>query len=301
MPLLVKSEPPQSELATRRPRDTRRAGGRRDKSRMAAWAAVVAFGGFGLLPVYWLLVTSLTPSDQTFAYPPSLLPPELTLENFRRLFEDPILLRYLVNSVVVSVITAVLSVLVASYMAFAFSKYRFRGRRALMAFVLSSQLFPQALLLITLYALFNAYGLLNTYAALVLSFTTFTLPLCVWMLKGFFDTIDDTLIEAARIDRASRWRILHSIVLPMSAPGLVAAGLFAFIRGWNDFIFALTLVSEEQQTLPPGLVNSFVGEARSEWAPLMAASIVTSVPVVIAFIALQRHLVGGISAGATKG
>lgn len=301
MPLLVKSEPAQSELADRRPRDTRRARGGRDKSRVAAWSVVVAFGGFGLLPVYWLLVTSVTPSDQTFAYPPSLLPSELTVENFQRLFEDPILLRYLVNSVVVSVITAVLSVMVASYMAFSFSKYRYRGRRALMAFVLSSQLFPQALLLITLYALFNAYGLLNTYAALVLSFTTFTLPLCVWMLKGFFDTIDDALIEAARIDRASRWRILHSIVLPISAPGLVAAGLFAFIRGWNDFIFALTLVSEEQQTLPPGLVNSFVGEARSEWAPLMAASIVTSVPVVIAFIALQRHLVSGISAGATKG
>ena len=301
MPLLVKSEPAQSERAGARTHGTGRTRGHRDKSQIAAWGVVVAFGGFGLLPVYWLLVTSLTPSDQTFAYPPSLIPHDLTLENFQRLFEDPVLLRYLVNSVVVSVITAVLSVMVAAYMAFAFSKYRFRGRRALMAFVLSSQLFPQALLLIALYALFNAYGLLNTYGALVLSFTTFTLPLCVWMLKGFFDTIDDALIEAARIDRASRWRILHSIVLPISAPGLVAAGLFAFIRGWNDFIFALTLVSEDQQTLPPGLVNSFVGEARAEWAPLMAASLVTSIPVAVAFIALQRHLVSGISAGATKG
>ena len=98
--------------------------------------------------------------------------------------------------------------------------------------------------------MFAAIGLLNTYLALILSFTTFTLPLCVWMLKGFFDTIDDSLIEAAQVDGASRMRIIHSIVLPISAPGLVAAGLFAFIRGWNDFIFALTLAGPERQTLP---------------------------------------------------
>ena len=282
-----------------RPRRTSRRRGR--SSRISAWLVVVAFGGFGLLPIYWMLATSLTPTALTFSYPPSLFPSELTLDNFRRLTDNPQLVRYLLNSVIVSVITAVLGVIVASYMAYAFSKFRFRGRRGLMSLVLSSQLFPQSLLLITLYAVFSAYNLLNTYAALVLSFTTFTLPLCVWMLKGFFDTIDDSLIEAAKIDRASRVRIIHSIILPISAPGLVAAGLFAFIRGWNDFIFALTLAGPDKQTLPPGLVNTFVGEASAEWAPLMAASLVASLPVVIAFIALQRYLVGGIAAGAVKG
>ncbi len=275
--------------------------GRGHAGRRAAWVVVVLFGGFGLLPVYWLLATSLTPTAQTFAYPPAVFPTTITFDAFAQLASNPQLLRNLVNSVVVSVITAVLSVVVASYMAYAFSKFRFRGRKALMSFVLSSQLFPQSLLLITLYALFAAYGLLDTYLAVILSFTTFTLPLCVWMLKGFFDTIDDSLIEAAKVDRASRLRIIHSIVLPISAPGLVAAALFAFIRGWNDFIFALTLTGPDKQTLPPGLVNAFVGEASVQWAPLMAASLVTSLPVVIAFIALQRHLVGGISAGSVKG
>lgn len=282
--------------------DPRRASRRRGRSsRISAWLVVVAFGGFALLPIYWMLATSLTPTARTFSYPPSIFPSEFTLDNFRRLTDNPQLVRYLLNSVIVSVITAVLGVIFASYMAYAFSKFRFRGRRGLMSLVLSSQLFPQSLLLITLYAVFSAYDLLNTYAALVLSFTTFTLPLCVWMLKGFFDTIDDSLIEAAKIDRASRVRIIHSIVLPISAPGLVAAGLFAFIRGWNDFIFALTLAGPDKQTLPPGLVNTFVGEASAEWAPLMAASLVASLPVVIAFIALQRYLVGGIAAGAVKG
>jgi multiple sugar transport system permease protein len=270
-------------------------------SRTAAWITVVVLGGFGLVPVYWILLTAFTPQELTFQYPPTLFPSEFTLANFTGLASEPRLLRYLANSLIVSIITAALSVLVSAYMGYAFSKYRFRGRRSLMYFVLSSQMFPQALLLITLYALFSAYRLLDTYTALVLSFTTFTLPLCVWMLKGFFDTIPDSLIEAARVDGASRLRTIHSIVLPLSAPGLIAAGLFAFIRGWSDFIFAFTLTGEGRRTLPPGLVNNYLGEATAAWSELMAASLLASLPVAVIFIALQRFLVGGITAGAVKG
>ena len=236
-----------------------------------------------------------------FSYPPRLFPSTVTLDAYRAILENDALFGYLKNSVVVSVITALLSVVVSAYMGYSFSKFRYRGRRSLMYLVLSSQMFPQALLLVTLYTVFSAYGLLNTYTALVLSFTTFTLPLCVWMLKGFFDTIPDELIEAARVDGAPRLRIIHSIVLPLAAPGLVAAGLFAFVRGWNDFIFALTLAGPDKQTLPPGLVNTFVGEAATAWPELMAASLVVSLPVAVAFIVLQRFLVGGLTAGAVKG
>lgn len=269
--------------------------------RVAAWAAVIVCGGFALLPVYWLLATSLTPRDQVFSYPPKLFPTQITFDAYVALTSNPQLFTYLQNSVIVSVITAVLSVIVSAYMGYSFSKFRYRGRRQLMYFVLASQMFPQALLLVTLYSVFSAYGLLNTYTALVLSFTTFTLPLCVWMLKGFFDTIPDELIEAARVDGASRLRTIHSIVLPLAAPGLVAAGLFAFVRGWNDFIFALTLAGPDKQTLPPGLVNTYVGEAATAWPELMAASLVVSLPVAVAFMLLQRYLVSGMTAGAVKG
>jgi multiple sugar transport system permease protein len=269
--------------------------------RIAAWTTIVVFGAFALLPVYWMLATALTPDSQVFAYPPSFFPADVTVEHFAALAGNPQLFDYLVNSAIVSLVTAVLSVVVSAYMAYSFSKYRYRGRRSLMYLVLSSQMFPQALLLVTLYAVFDAYDLLNTYTALVLSFTTFTLPLCVWMLKGFFDTIPDSLIEAARIDGASQPRIIHSVIVPLSGPGLVAAGLFAFVRGWNDFIFALTLAGPDKQTLPPGLANTYLGEAQTAWPELMAASLVVSLPVVIAFIALQRFLVGGITAGAVKG
>ncbi|WP_433675366.1 carbohydrate ABC transporter permease [Microbacterium gorillae] len=290
-------------MSTATPRQ-RRANPLRSESRgvrISAWIAVIICGGFALLPIYWLLATSLTPRTEVFAFPPRLWPSEISFEAYASLVNNPTLFTYLGNSVIVSVVTAVLSVLVSAYMGYSFSKFRYRGRRSLMYFVLASQMFPQALLLVTLYTVFAAYNLLNTYTALVLSFTTFTLPLCVWMLKGFFDTIPDELIEAARVDGASRLRIIHSIILPLSAPGLIAAGLFAFVRGWNDFVFALTLAGPDKQTLPPGLVNTYIGEASTAWPELMAASLVVSLPVAIAFIALQRFLVGGMTAGAVKG
>jgi multiple sugar transport system permease protein len=295
-PVLAAQEEVEAKPRRRSPLDRERPG-----VRVAAWVTIIAFGGFALLPVYWMLVTALTPDGKVFAYPPSLFPTDVTFEHFASLAGNSQLFDYLVNSAIVSGVTAVLSVVVSAYMAYSFSKYRYRGRRSLMYLVLSSQMFPQALLLVTLYAVFDAYDLLNTYTALVLSFTTFTLPLCVWMLKGFFDTIPDSLIEAARIDGASQLRIIHSVIVPLSGPGLVAAGLFAFVRGWNDFIFALTLAGPEKLTLPPGLANTYLGEAQTAWPELMAASLVVSLPVVIAFIALQRFLVGGITAGAVKG
>jgi multiple sugar transport system permease protein len=276
---------------------------RRDirRTKVVARLTVFAVATFAFGPVYWLLATALTPDDQVFAFPPRPFPAEPTLDNFVSLGERTVLGNYVLNSVVVASLTAVLSLAAASYMAWSFSRFRYRGRTSLMYLVLASQMFPQAVLLVTLYAVFSVYGLLNTYLALVLAFSTFTLPLCVWMLKGFFDTIPTSLIEAATIDGASRWRVLHSIVLPLSAPGLLAAGLFAFMRGWNDFIFALTLAGPDRQTLPPGLVNTYLGEFQTAWPELMAASLVVSLPVVVAFTALQRYLVGGLAAGAVKG
>lgn len=265
------------------------------------WGLLIVIAAFGLLPMYWLLASSVTPDNDAFATGFHPVPTHLTLSHFRAFFNDPALVRYLVNSVVVSLLTAGFSVLVSAYTAYSFSKFRYRGRTTLMSTVLVGQLFPQSLLLLTLYVMMQRLGLLDTYWALVLSYTTFTLPLCVFMLKGFFDAVPTELIEAAKVDGARQRTIIHRVLLPVMAPGLVAAGLFAFVRAWNDFLFALTLTSQDKQTLPPGLVRAFINESQANWPDLMAASLVVSLPVVIAFVLLQRHLVAGLAAGAVKG
>jgi len=261
--------------------------------------AVIAF--FGFFPIYWMLLTSLTPDAEVFAFPPRFLPGSVTLEHYANFFGNGELLRYMLNSVIVASATTVGSLVVSTYAAYSFSKFRYRGRRSLMYVVLSSQMLPTALLLITLYLMFDRLGLLNTYLALILSFTTFTLPLCVWLLKGYFDNIPTELIEAAKVDGAKQWTIIHRVLLPVATPGLVAAGLFAFIKGWNDFVLALTLAGPAQRTLPPGLVLTYLGEFQAAWADLMAASLIVSLPVIAAFMVVQRYLIAGLTSGAVKG
>ncbi len=270
-----------------------------DRLLLAGSFAVVAV--FGFFPIYWMLVTSLTPTDSVFQFPPKFFPTRLTLEHYRQFFDNPELLRYFKNSLIVSVATAVGSLVISSYAAYSFSKFRYAGRRALMFLILSAQMFPQALLLIALYLMFDELGLLYSYWAMILAFTTFTLPLCIWMLKSYFDTIPTDLIEAAKVDGANQLQIIHRIMLPIAAPAMVSTGLFAFIRGWNDFIYALTLAGPQKLTLPPGLVLHYIGEFQTSWPALMASSFVVSLPIVVAFLFMQRYIAGGLAAGAVKG
>lgn len=282
---------------------THRIGGQRERvvRTILLYLALAIAAIFAFFPIYWMAATSLRPNSEVFAFPPALVPRTFTLEHYANFFANPQLLRFLGNSLLIASVTAVASLVVSTYAAYAFSKFRFTGRRSLMFLVLSAQMFPQALLLITLYLMFARLNLLNTYLVLVLSFTTFTLPLCIWMLKGYFDQIPTDLIEAAKVDGANQLQIIHRVLLPVTRPALVATGLFAFMRGWNDFIYALTLVGKDKQTLPPGLVLTYVGEFQSQWADMMAASLLVSLPLVIAFIIFQRHIVSGLTAGAVKG
>lgn len=282
-------------------RKTARATG---ESTPVAWArrlSLAAITLFGLAPIYWMLLTSIRSGADVFEFPPKLLPNGIDLSAYERVFADGRILHFLGNSLIVATITAVGSVFIGMYCAYSFSKFRYRGRRSFMFLLLVSQLFPQILLLITIYGVFSAMGLLDSYLALIISFTTFTLPLCVWMMKGIFDNLPDELIEAAKVDGAGQGVIIHRILMPLVAPGMIAAGLFAFIRGWNDFAFALTLSGESTRTLPPGLVNTYLSEFSDRWPELMAASLVASLPVIVVFLLLQRYFVAGLSSGAVKG
>ncbi|MGW4853308.1 carbohydrate ABC transporter permease [Streptomyces sp. NPDC004288] len=289
--------------ATGRNRSSRHVGEGITSPTLGPWGriALAALALFGLLPVYWLFATAFMHRSDVFAADRPLFPLRPTLENFGAFFEDPALLHALGNSAVVSAATAVLSVLVSGLMAYSLSKFRYRGRNAIMVMFLLGQLLPGALLLVTLYLMFSSAGLLHTYTAVVLAFTTFTLPLSAFLLKGVIDGLPDELIEAGRVDGLSNLAILFRIILPLITPGLVTAGMFAFMRAWSDLLFALTLAGPDKQTLPVGLTTAFIHEGAADWPALMASSVVTSLPLAAAFVVLQRHFVSGLAAGAVKG
>ncbi|MFF6983802.1 carbohydrate ABC transporter permease [Streptomyces sp. NPDC008343] len=256
---------------------------------------------FGLLPVYWLVATAFMHREDVFAADRPLVPLHPTLENFHAFFGDSKLLTDLGNSMIVSAGTALVSLVVSGLMAYSLSKFRYRGRNLFMVMFLVGQLVPGALLLVTLYLMFSAAGLLYTYTAVILAFTTFTLPLTVFLLKGIIDGLPDEIIEAAKVDGLSNLAILFRIVFPLITPGLVTAAMFAFMRGWSDLLFALTLAGPDKQTLPVGMTSAFIHEGAADWPALMASSVITSLPLALIFIALQRYFVSGLAAGAVKG
>lgn len=256
---------------------------------------------FGLLPVYWLTATAFMKKEDVFALDRPLFPTDPTLDNIIGFFQNPILLQNLVNSVIVSTGTAVVAVLVGSLMAYSLSKFRYRGRNPIMFMFLIGQLIPGALLLISLYLMLASANLLYTYTALILSFTTFTLPLTVFLLKGIIDGLPDDILEAAKVDGLTRLKTMFQIVFPLIVPGLITAAMFAFMRGWSDLLFALTLAGPDKQTLPAGLTQAFIHEGTADWPALMAASLITSLPLAIIFILLQRYFVSGLASGAVKG
>ena len=265
----------------------------------------IGFLGIGLFvffPMYWLLISALRPGSMLFTRDVSLLPIGLTLDNFRNVVTDPRIARYLRNSLVVSVTTSAVTTVICAYAGYSFSKYRYRGRKSLMFLVMTSQMFPFAVLLLTIYTMMRSLGMLDRYIALVLSFVTFTLPVGTWTLKSFFDHIPDSLIESAKIDGAPRLMILHRIILPLTIPGMMTVAVYGFVWSWNDLLYSLTLItSPEKRTLAAGLLMTYMGEFQQNWGNMMAASIWVSLPVMVGFILLQRTFVRGLTAGAEKG
>lgn len=269
------------------------------ESRGIPYTLLSIIAAFALLPVTWMIVTAVSSDADIFQFPPSLLR-KYTFEHFVSVFNDATLLRFVINGFLVSAVTCLISLAVGFWAGYAFSKFRFRGRMTLMFLILAAQMVPQVLLLVTLYSAFDRAGLLDTYIALVISYTTFTLPLSVMMMKNSFDALPDALIEASRIDGAGEFRTMFSVLMPAVRTPMIAVGLFSFIRAWNDLPFALTLVDTDRQTLPAGLSLMFTGEFQDAYGEMMAASIMTSLPVVILFFIFQKHFVSGALTGAVK-
>jgi arabinogalactan oligomer/maltooligosaccharide transport system permease protein len=203
--------------------------------------------------------------------------------------------------VVVSGATTMVGLSLAVTAAYALSRFRFPGREAGMQGLLITQMFPATLMMVPLYAILRALGLLDSLGGLVLVYATSSLPFCVWMLKGYFDTIPRELEEAAVMDGASPWQVFSRVVLPLARPALAVTALFSFMTAWNEFILAATLLNDAARFTLPVALQRYVGEYKTEWGHFAAGALVISAPVMALFFALQRFLVGGLTAGAVKG
>jgi arabinogalactan oligomer/maltooligosaccharide transport system permease protein len=229
-------------------------------------------------------------------------PETVSLANFRSLFSDQPFTRWLVNSAIVAAATTVLGIILAATAGYAFSRFRFPGRRTGLMSFLVSQMFPGVLTLIPLYIIVVKWlGLGSTRIGLVLVYTTTAIPFCVWMLKGYFDTIPRDLEEAALVEGASPLVIFWRIVVPLAKPAIAVTALFSFMTGWNEFILAATLMDKESMYTAPVGLRFFVGGFSQQWGYFAAGAIIVSIPIVALFFFLQRYLVSGLTAGSVKG
>jgi ABC-type glycerol-3-phosphate transport system permease component len=276
----------------------RRAGAGRAAALYAGGLSLLLVGAF---PLFWMVSTSLKPSGEIFATPPRLIPAHPTLENFQRLLADTNFLTFFRNSVIVSLTTVALTLVVSALGAYSLTRFSFAGRDKVAGLVLLTYMFAPIMIIIPFYILVRLFGIANTRLALVLSYTTFCLPFCLWLLRAFFQSIPIELEEAALVDGAGRGRAVWHVVLPLALPGLIAAAIFTFILAYNDFLFALVLISsDELKTLPVG-VNDLFNATIVDWGMIMAAGVMITAPAVAFFVAVQRYLIQGWGAGGVKG
>jgi multiple sugar transport system permease protein len=256
-----------------------------------------------LSPVYWMLSTSFKDPIEATSLDPTMWPHSPTAENYTGLFGGSLPFgNFLTNSVVTSGIAAVVAVAIATMAGYSFSRGRYRLRGTVSVVVLATQMLPLVVLIGPLYLLLVQLDLLNTHLGLIIGYTSFTLPFAAWMMKGFIDAIPTEIEEAARVDGYSRLGILVRVVVPMCVPGIVTTAVFVFMNAWNNLLYPLALTSSnEKLTLPPGLLQSFSGQFKTDWGGMMAAACITSIPLIVAFFALQRSMVRGMTAGALAG
>ena len=263
-------------------------------------AVLLLFVAISLYPVLNVVSISLRPGDRLRSTDLSIIPPDWTFESYVKLFTEQPFLRWLGNSLVVAGVVTLTGVALASTAGYAFSRFRFIGRKATMLAILTTQMFPATMLLLPLYVLIAKLGLVDTWLGLMVFYTATALPFCVWQMKGFYDTIPASLEEAARIDGCSRAQAFWHVVLPLATPGLVITALFSFMTAWSEYIVAAQVMQDESMfTLPLG-IKGFQASLSSQWGLYAAASILVSIPVVAVFLAFSKYLVNGLTVGSVK-
>uniref|UniRef100_A0A9E8CLQ6 Carbohydrate ABC transporter permease n=1 Tax=Bosea sp. NBC_00436 TaxID=2969620 RepID=A0A9E8CLQ6_9HYPH len=254
---------------------------------------------FALAPFVWMLLTSIKPNADLSQFPVRYLPSSTTFEHYRTLIQRTSFPVNLLNSLVIACGAVVLGLAASVPAAYSFSRFRFRGRRALMTSFLVINMFPIVLLIIPLFVLMRTLGLIDTFLGVIIGHSTFSIPFSIWMLVSYFNAIPKDLDEAATIDGASRLQTIRLVVLPLVMPGIVTTAIYVFITSWNEYLFAMMLSGETVRPVTVAL-QLFIGEFTVQWGILTAGGTIIALPVTILFLFVQKRLVGGLTAGAVK-
>ena len=267
---------------------------------IGGYVGLVLASAFALLPILWCFSTSLKTANNAVAIPPQWIPHPATLGNYALVIGSGIP-RYFLNSVIVSLLTVLLTLVVAALGGYAAARFNFRGKNAVLLGILSTVMVPGVVILVPLYMIASAIHIIDTYFVLVLVFTAWQSPAILWLMRGFFESIPRDMEEAAQIDGCTPVGAFVRVILPLAQPGLAAAAILVFVYVWNEFIIALVLTSsDDMRVLPLGLYF-YISAFGVQWGQLTAAITVAIVPVIAVFVALQRHFVQGLTHGATKG
>ncbi|MGI6558387.1 MAG: carbohydrate ABC transporter permease [Limnochordia bacterium] len=261
------------------------------------------FTALFFFPIYWLLMASFVGLRDMVAHGFPLVPPSLTLESYRLFFKHPDVWNWLWNSIVVALVSTGISLVLSIPAAYALARLRFRGRELMGRLILFTYIVPSVLLLVPVFLVMTKLKLTNTLQGLILTHVTFSLPFCIWMLRGFFASIPSDLEDAGRVDGCSRLGVISRIVLPVSGPGIAAAATFTFTLSWQEYLFAFTLMSKQNMKTLPVAIAGFPAEVMDQvlWANMMASSVIATLPVFILFLYLEKYFVQGLTAGAVKG
>jgi trehalose/maltose transport system permease protein len=256
-------------------------------------------------PFYWAVRSAFTPDGELFNTPVQYFPSHPTLTNFREALSSGDFTRALLNSAIVAGCVTLIALVIASFAGYALGRFQFRGRSAALYLMLSMTIFPQIAILGALYTLINRFHLYDTLGALIFSYMVLVLPLTVWILTTFMRALPRDLEEAAYVDGATPLQVFYKVMLPLIAPGLVTAGLLAFITAWQEFLYALSFTETPQHHTVTVAITTFTGKSGSTfqtpWGQIMAATVVVTVPLIVLTLALQRRILAGLTAGAVKG
>jgi multiple sugar transport system permease protein len=280
-----------------------KAGRRRDGTveRVASYAVLVTLAFVVLFPFYWMTITSFKSEEQMRSVISMFWPKPIVTENYRQLLSKTDFAAWYGNSVFVAVSSTLVATGVGTIGAYALARLKFFGRGFMASATLITYLVPPSILFIPLYAQMRNLGLANSLSGLIAAYPSFTVPFVTWLLMGYFESIPEELEEAAMIDGATRFGAFYRIVLPLSAPGVLAAGLYAFTQAWNEFLYALVFITDGKlRTLPVGLASFITGDVYG-WGFLMSGAVLTTLPVIAAYIYLQKYMVDGLTAGSVKG